>query len=165
MRQDATGHQRTGWKWLQPRTDGWFRGSEYLLSSCLRRTGGDTGQVPASLEPGPGPSPHISWVRNTAEAACECMGDTRVPPPFLDPLLLFPYHCSYSESRGTGSHREEEHGDTGPHWKGQSWTAHSRFGLLPSLPCSGSLVARPSSRESGLLPVYSYMAGHRFCCF
>ena len=69
------------------------------LPSCLRRTGGDTGQVPASLEPGPGPSPPMSWGRNTTEAACECMGDTESWPPFLDPLLFSPLPLPYPSQR------------------------------------------------------------------
>lgn len=111
-----------GWKWLQPRTNGWLRRSgEYLLFQASRgqrwRQGSgfpqhqDKGRAPALTRHGAG----------TQLRLCVTVCVTHRPSRHSwMPYCSLPYHCP-TRARGTGSHGgEEENADAGPHRKAKA---------------------------------------------
>lgn len=94
------------------------------------------------------------------------MGDTRVPPPFLDPLLLFPLPLPYPSQEGQAATEKRNMGTRG-HTERPILDGSFTLWFTPFVAfCSGSLVARPLAGRVGCYPVYSYMVrSARFWCF
>ena len=131
-----------GWKWLQPRTNGWLRRSgDYLLFQASRgqrwRQGSgfpqhqDKGQAPALTRHGAG-----TQLRLCVTVMC----DTETQPPFLDALLFSPLPLPYPSQRDRQPRRRRgKRGrwatpeSKGPRWCQDPRLADSLFGALPLL--------------------------------